>query len=83
MAYLAKWDGGQTYLSKDTQMEEYLEKGASIYCESNNHQSLIATPEKGFLIERPVFPIVASSSIIDNNQNDYETAAKILLGLEE
>ena len=54
--YLAQWPGGGIYLSSSDQMDRYLEKGASIYQEEDGVQTLIATPEEGFLVERPVFP---------------------------
>lgn len=81
MAYLAKWGGGSIFLSKDEQMEQYLEKGAEIYREENDTETLIATPEKGFLVERPTFPEPVTSTL--PAASDYAIAGKILLGLED
>lgn len=45
------------YLATDSQMDRYLEAGWDIYQEDESRRrTLIATPEDGFLIERPVFP---------------------------
>lgn len=81
MAYLAKWDDTSIYLSRDEQMEQYLEKGASIYREDGGAETLIATPEQGFLIERPNFPIAETST--RPADSEYATAGRILLGLED
>lgn len=84
MPYLARAKDGssQIYLSKDTQMDTYLENGCNIYFENEDDQSetLIATPEDGFLTERPVFP---KSETITFGSSEMEQAAKILLGMEE
>lgn len=81
VVYLAKWDGGSVYLSRDTQMEQYLNMGASIYREENGTETLIATPERGFIEDRPTFPIAESS--IPPAASEYATAGRILLGLED
>lgn len=81
MAYLAKWDGGSIFLSRDEQMEQYLEKGAEIYREENGAETLIATPQNGFLVERPTFPESATST--SPAASEYAIAGKILLGLED
>lgn len=44
------------FLTKDQQMEKYLQEGWDIYETENGNEKLIATPEKGFLTERPSFP---------------------------
>lgn len=80
-SYLAKWDGGCTYLSRDEQMEPYLSKGASIYREDDGAETLIATPEQGFLVDRPTFPISESSTA--PAESEYAIAGRILLGLED
>jgi hypothetical protein len=41
------------YLFKDEQMDEFLEKGFTLYTEENGKQEMLANPEEGFLIERP------------------------------
>jgi hypothetical protein len=79
--YLAKWNDGSVYLSRDSQMEEYLGKGASIYLEENDVETLIATPTEGFLIERPTFPETQSAA--GPASNEYAVAGRILLGLED
>lgn len=81
MLYLAKQNNSIIYLSQDEQMDKYLEKGAEIYSEENGVQTLIATPENGFLVERPVFPVQTTSKQL--TANEYEAAVKILFGLEE
>ena len=69
MLYLAKWDGGRVYLSRDEQMEQFLEKGANIYKEEEGTETLIATPEEGFLVERPTFPVRYRSTSLAGNGN--------------
>lgn len=54
---ISKEDKQGTYLSEDKQMDKYLALGWDIYEEDAGAETLIATPEKGFLIERPVFPV--------------------------
>lgn len=81
MRYLAKWKGGCVFLSRDEQMEEFLTKGASIYSVDNDVETLIATPEDGFLVERPTFPVATVANF--SAASDYEIAGKILLGLED
>ena len=44
----------QTYLQDSSQMDEYLEKGCSIYEEEDGKETLIATPYAWYS-ERPVF----------------------------
>lgn len=61
--YLANYRNGEIYLRRDTQMDDFLKNGASIYYEDDQtgERTLVATPEDGFLVERPVFPVVESS----------------------
>ena len=63
--YLANFGNSEIYLRRDTQMDKYLSMGASIFHEDEDTQerTLIATPEDGFLVERPVFPEVHGSDI--------------------
>ena len=81
MEYLAKWSDGQVFLTRDDQMEQFLEKGACIYSYENGVETLIATPENGFLVERPTFPVAVEAKF--TAQSDYEVAGKILLGMED
>ncbi len=56
--YKAKKEGSQIYLKDSDQMDRYLEKGCDIYEENEDgSNTLIATPEKGYLVEKPFFPI--------------------------
>lgn len=50
------------FLSRDEQMEEFLDKGFSLYIYKNGEKELIATPEEGFLGEMP--------TIFGNNKGD-------------
>ena len=79
--YLAKWENNGIYLSRDEQMDYYLNKGASIYKEEDGVETLIATPENGYLIERPTFP--EKQSATGPAISEYAMAGCILLGLEE
>ena len=49
MQYVAEKDGYATVLSRDEQFDEYLDKGCSIYSVDGEKETLIATPEDGFL----------------------------------
>ncbi len=85
MSYIAVYEGEDgnsgVYLTKDSQMDEHLERGAKIMFENgDNSMELIATPEDGFLTERPVFPESKRSTV---GRSDLEKAAIILLGMEE
>lgn len=42
-----------TYLSKNEQMEEFLQKGFSLYLVENGRRVLLASPQKGILIPLP------------------------------
>lgn len=83
MEYAAVYenDKSSAWLTKDSQMEEHLSRGASIYRSDNGEMTLIATPEDGFLVERPTFP-VAETMFVGGN-SELEQAARILLGMEE
>lgn len=52
--YIAKKDGSAKFLSKDSQMDTALENGFDIVkVEDDGTETVIATPEKGFIVERP------------------------------
>lgn len=78
--YFAKFGNNGIYLTKDEQMEQYLKNGASIYREDGDTETLIATPEKGFLVDRPKFPVQKSTGSVES---EYAVAGRILLGLED
>lgn len=65
MQYVAEKDGCATVLSKDEQFEEYLEKGCNIYSVDGEKETLIATPENGFLTEKPALEKTNQSSNTD------------------
>ena len=83
MEYAAVYEkeNSSAWLTKDSQMEEHLSRGAKIYQSDNGEMTLIATPEDGFLVERPTFPIPETISVGGNSE--LEQAARILLGMEE
>lgn len=46
------------YLTRSSQMDYYLRFNYNIYeIDEDEEMTLIATPEEGYLIEKPVFPI--------------------------
>lgn len=52
--YIAKKDGTAKFLSKDAQMDSALERGCTIErVEDDGTETVIATPEDGFIGERP------------------------------
>lgn len=53
-SYIAIKDGSGIHLSKSEQMDRMLSNGFSIYKIDDGVKTLIATPEKGFLAERPI-----------------------------
>ena len=56
--YLAKYGNAQLYLARSDQMDKHLSAGAEIYQEDEDGaQTLVATPNDGFLVPRPVFPV--------------------------
>lgn len=65
MGYMAVYEEARTStsLTKDSQMDEHLSKGANIYKVEGEEATLIATPQDGFLVERPVFPIKQTASL--------------------
>lgn len=64
MEYLAIYEKQRSSasLSRDEQMEEHLSRGANIYQVDGDDMTLIATPEQGFLIKRPTFPVPTTAS---------------------
>ncbi len=53
-SYIAKAGECATFLTKDEQLDKSLELGCSIYeVAEDETETLIATPEDGFLTERP------------------------------
>lgn len=65
MEYIAVYENANVSVSltKDTQMEEHLQRGAKIYAAEGEESTLIATPDDGFLIERPVFPVKRTATL--------------------
>ena len=58
MMYFAANEEERIYLSESSQMDKYLELGYSIFKETDNGgTTLIATPEKGYLVPKPEFPV--------------------------
>lgn len=57
MRYLAEWECGNTFISTDSDMDTYLSHGARIYAlesVTSEERTLIATPEDGYLTEKPI-----------------------------
>ena len=50
----AERDHFRIFLTEDCQMEQYLAQGASLYVKDGDHEELLATPESGFVRERPI-----------------------------
>ncbi len=47
----------QYSISDSDEMDKYLTNGFSIYqLDIENKETIIATPDKGYLIEKPIFP---------------------------
>lgn len=65
MQYVAEKDGYATVLSRDEQFDEYLDKGCRIYSVDGEKETLIATPEDGFLTEKPTLEKTSQSSNTD------------------
>jgi len=83
MEYIAVYEEANVSVSmtKDTQMDEHLARGAKIYSVEGEKNTLIATPNDGFLTERPVFPVAKTIRI--GSSSELEKAARIMLGMEE
>lgn len=56
--YIAEKNNCGIYLSKTKQLDEYLKNGFSIYKLTNNDKQLIASPEKGYLVNKPSLEIM-------------------------
>lgn len=83
MIYYARKGETRTNLSKSSQMQKVLDAGFSIYAETEAGKStLVATPEDGFLVEEPVFPVPMTSHIGSGNP-ELEKVLNILLGIED
>lgn len=83
MEYMAVYENAKTSVSltRDSQMEEHLSRGANIYAVEGGEAMLVATPNDGFLTERPVFPVATTIRIGTNSE--LEKAARIMLGMED
>lgn len=63
-SYLAARDGNGVFIQEDYQMDSYLEKGYSIFeIDDDLNEKLIATPEDGFIVDRPKFGTVECRSV--------------------
>ena len=61
--YVAEKDGSAIFLTKDTQLDMALEKGCNIIkVEDNDTQTVIATPEQGFLEEHPLLEVTRATT---------------------
>lgn len=49
------------FLTSDEQMDKYLNLGCEIHEIEDGIEKTIATPEEGFLVERPEFPIITNN----------------------
>lgn len=66
MVYFASNDSENsliTYLTTSEQMDAFLQKGFNIYKEENEITTLIATPERGYLVSKPILPEVYTIKI--------------------
>ena len=83
MEYIAVYENANVSVSltKDTQMDEHLLRGAIIYAVEGDENTLIATPKDGFMTERPVFPVARTIRV--GASSELEEAARIMLGMEE
>lgn len=76
MAYYARNDNVGVYLSKTEQMDQYLEKGCSIYeAIENGDDVLVATPEDGYLSEKPTIGYSGTVDVAEKNRSDIEYIA--------
>lgn len=82
MIYITVLDGEETLITKDEQMFDCIKKGGEIYSiDDDGKRELIANGEHGFLRGRPAFPIYPTGKSPETDE--YVTAAKILLGMED
>lgn len=73
--YVAEKDGSAIFLTKDAQLDMALEKGCNIVrVEDDDTQTVIATPEQGFLEERPSLEETRATT------NPYEVLATLEKG---
>lgn len=57
-SYFAEKDNYGIFLSRTEQLDTYLKNGFSIYRFSDDKgEELIASPEKGYLVEKPILEI--------------------------
>ncbi len=54
MDYIAEKGNTRIILSKTEQMDKLLDKGFNIYRDKNGKEELVASPEKGFVGEKPI-----------------------------
>lgn len=69
MVYFADFGGCGIFISKDSELDEYLEKGASIYEQesvTSTERTLLATPERGWIVDRPQIQSAIKPSEEDN-----------------
>lgn len=67
MQYLAEKDGCGTFLTKDSQLDSFLLKGCNIVrIDEEGKETIVATPEEGFLEERPTleFPQTMTNTML-------------------
>lgn len=58
--YVAKKNNCEIFLARTRQLDEYLKNGFNIYeITDEKTRQLIASPEKGYLTEKPVLEIPA------------------------
>lgn len=58
----AEKDHFRTFLSQDSQMDQYLANGATLYITDGTHEEVLATPEDGFVRERPTLVRMGESN---------------------
>lgn len=64
ISYFAKKDNTGIFLSKSIQMDNMLAKGFSIYRKNDDDsETLIATPDDGYLYEKPIIEQIGSIKI--------------------
>ena len=58
VTYIARYENVEYNLGSTAQLDKMLEKGANLYAYENGNYTLIATPESGYLVDKPIIPIV-------------------------
>lgn len=77
-------NGFKQYLGRSTLMQECLDRGAEIWEEDESgKETLIATPEGGFLCDPPVFPVPQKMAVGTGTAGDTQEALNIILGIKE